>query len=84
MKVNALRLVPYFGIEAWFWLNLQTRYDHLCVQAGLDERLEKEVALNAAWSRVWPFLRSTKIARSVSDVYANRLQIAYACEHAPD
>ena len=45
---TALRLGRYFGMEAQFWLNLQSRYDLLCAEAELDERLEKEVTPHAA------------------------------------
>jgi addiction module HigA family antidote len=45
---TALRLGRYFGMEAQFWLNLQTRYDLLLAQEELDERLDKEVRPHAA------------------------------------
>jgi len=45
---TALRLGRYFGMEAQFWLNLQSRYDLLCAEAELDKRLEKEVTPPAA------------------------------------
>ena len=45
---TALRLGRYFGMEAQFWLNLQSRYDLLCAEAELDKRLEKEVTPHAA------------------------------------
>lgn len=45
---TALRLGRYFGMEAQFWLNLQSRYDLLRAEAELDERLEKEVTPHAA------------------------------------
>ena len=45
---TALRLGRYFGMEAQFWLNLQSRYDLLCAEAELDKRLEKEVTPYAA------------------------------------
>ena len=45
---TALRLGRFFGIEAQFWLNLQSRYDLLRATAELDERLEKEVTPHAA------------------------------------
>jgi len=45
---TALRLGRYFGMEAQFWLNLQSRYDLLCAKAELDERWDKEVSLYAA------------------------------------
>jgi len=37
------------SMEAQFWLNLQSRYDLLCAEAELDQRLEKEVTPHAAW-----------------------------------
>jgi antitoxin HigA-1 len=45
---TALRLGRYFGMEAQFWLNLQSRYDLLRAEAELDERLVKEVTPHAA------------------------------------
>ena len=45
---TALRLGRYFGMEAQFWMNLQSRYDLLCAEAELDKRLEKEVTPHAA------------------------------------
>jgi addiction module HigA family antidote len=45
---TALRLGRYFGMEAQCWLNLQSRYDLLCAEAELDERLKKEVTPHAA------------------------------------
>lgn len=45
---TALRLGRYFGMEAQFWLNLQTRYDLLKAEEELDERLEREVTPHAA------------------------------------
>ena len=45
---TALRLGRYFGMEAQFWLNLQSRYDLLCAEAELAKRLEKEVTPHAA------------------------------------
>ena len=45
---TALRLGRYFGMEAQFWLNLQSRYDLLRAEAELDKRLEKEVTPHAA------------------------------------
>jgi addiction module HigA family antidote len=38
---TALRLGRYFGMEAQFWLNLQSRCDLLCAEAALDSRLEE-------------------------------------------
>jgi antitoxin HigA-1 len=45
---TALRLGRHFGMEAQFWMNLQTRYDLLCAEEELDERLDKEVTPHAA------------------------------------
>lgn len=45
---TALRLGRYFGMEAQFWLSLQSRYDLLCAEAKLEERLDKEVRPHAA------------------------------------
>jgi len=45
---TALRLGKYFGMEAQFWLNLQTRYDLLRTAEELQERLEEEVTPHAA------------------------------------
>ena len=45
---TALRLARYFGMEAQFWLNLQSRYDLLRAEAELEERLDKEVTPHAA------------------------------------
>ena len=44
---TALRLGRYFGMEAQFWLNLQSRYDLLQAEAGLEERLNREVTPHA-------------------------------------
>ena len=41
---TAPRLGRFFGMEAQFWLNLQSRYDLLQAQAALAGRLEREVA----------------------------------------
>ena len=45
---TALRLGRYFGIEAQFWLNLQSRYNLLRAEDKLDKRLDKEVRPYAA------------------------------------
>ena len=45
---TALRLGRYFGMEAQFWLNLQSRYDLLQAEDGLEKRLDKEVRPHAA------------------------------------
>lgn len=40
---TALRLGRFFGMEAEFWLNLQSHYDMEVAQAALNGRLEKDV-----------------------------------------
>jgi addiction module HigA family antidote len=40
---TALRLGRFFGMEAEFWLNLQTHYDMEVAQEALGDRLDKEV-----------------------------------------
>jgi addiction module HigA family antidote len=45
---TALRLGRYFGMEAQFWLNLQSRHDLLQTEEALDERLDNEVRPHAA------------------------------------
>jgi addiction module HigA family antidote len=45
---TALRFGRYFGMEAQFWLNLQSRYDLQKAKAVLDNRLDKEVIPHAA------------------------------------
>jgi antitoxin HigA-1 len=45
---TALRLGRYFGMEAQFWLNLQTRYDLVRAEQELDARLDEEVTPHAA------------------------------------
>jgi addiction module HigA family antidote len=45
---TALRLGRYFGMEAQFWLNLQSRYDLLRAEDELVKRLDKEVRPHAA------------------------------------
>jgi len=45
---TALRLGRFFGMEAQFWLNLQTRYDLLVAESNLRGRLDKEVNPHAA------------------------------------
>lgn len=45
---TALRLGRFFGMEAQFWMNLQTRYDLEVARDNLSERLEIEV-------KVYPF-----------------------------
>ena len=45
---TALRLGRFFGMEAQFWLNLQSRYDLQRAEIELDQRLDKEVKPHAA------------------------------------
>jgi addiction module antidote protein, HigA family len=45
---TALRLGRYFGMEAQFWLNLQSRFDLLNAEVKLAKRLDKEVIPHAA------------------------------------
>ena len=45
---TALRLGRYFGMDARFWLNLQTRYDLDVAEDALADRLEREVTPRAA------------------------------------
>ena len=40
---TALRLGRFFGMEAEFWLNLQTHYDMEVAQEALADRLDREV-----------------------------------------
>lgn len=40
---TALRLGRFFGMEAEFWLNLQTHYDMEVAQEALQAQLDKEV-----------------------------------------
>jgi len=40
---TALRLGRFFGMEAQFWLNLQTHYDMEVAKEALADRLDKEV-----------------------------------------
>ena len=40
---TALRLGCYFGNNAQFWMNLQTRYDLITTERDMGERLESEV-----------------------------------------
>lgn len=40
---TALRLGRFFGMEAQFWLNLQTHYDMEVAQEVLADRLDTEV-----------------------------------------
>ena len=43
---TALRLGRFFGMEAQFWMNLQTRYDLETTREFLAERLEQEVQMH--------------------------------------
>jgi addiction module HigA family antidote len=45
---TALRLGRFFGMEAQFWMNLQSRYDLLKAEDVLDSRLDQEVNPHAA------------------------------------
>ena len=45
---TALRLGKFFGIEAQFWMNLQSHYDLEVAQDALNGRLEDEVEKFAA------------------------------------
>jgi addiction module HigA family antidote len=45
---TALRLGRFFGMEAQFWLNLQSRYDLLSAEEALADRLDSEVTPYAA------------------------------------
>jgi len=45
---TALRLGRFFGMEAQFWMNLQSRYDLLTTESTLEKRLDQEVRPNAA------------------------------------
>jgi len=40
---TALRLGHFFGMEAQFWLNLQSRYDMEVTRDQLQDRIKKEV-----------------------------------------
>ena len=40
---TALRLGQFFGMEAQFWLNLQSRYDMEVTRDQLQEKIKKEV-----------------------------------------
>lgn len=40
---TALRLSRFFGMEAQFWLNLQSRYDMEIAREELHEKIVKEV-----------------------------------------
>ncbi|MDP2157478.1 MAG: HigA family addiction module antitoxin [Nitrospirota bacterium] len=40
---TALRLGQFFGMEAQFWLNLQSRYDMEVTREHLQDKIKKEV-----------------------------------------
>jgi antitoxin HigA-1 len=40
---TALRLSQFFGMEAQFWMNLQSRYDMEVTREQLQDRIKKEV-----------------------------------------
>lgn len=40
---TALRLGRYFGNNAQFWMNLQTRYDLIKTERDMGKRIESEV-----------------------------------------
>ncbi len=40
---TALRLAHFFGMEAEFWLNLQTHYELELAQATLSDKIEEQV-----------------------------------------
>ena len=44
---TALRMGRFFGMEAQFWMNLQTRYDLETTREALADRLEQEVQLHS-------------------------------------
>ena len=45
---TALRLGRFFGMEAQFWMNLQTRYDLETTREALADRLDHEVRVHVA------------------------------------
>ena len=45
---TALRLGRFFGMEAQFWINLQSRYDLIVAEQTLSDRLDQEVRPHAA------------------------------------
>lgn len=45
---TALRLGRFFGMEAQFWINLQSRYDLIVAEESLSQRLDREVHPHAA------------------------------------
>ncbi len=45
---TALRLARFFGMEAQFWMNLQSGYDMAIAEEELGDRLDREVHPRAA------------------------------------
>jgi len=45
---TALRLGRFFGMEAQFWMNLQTRYDLETTRAATADRLDQGVHVHIA------------------------------------
>jgi addiction module HigA family antidote len=45
---TALRLGRFFGMEAPFWMNLQTRYDLETTRDAIADRLDHEVRVHRA------------------------------------
>ena len=45
---TALRLGRFFGMEAQFWMNLQTRYELETTRDTLADRLDQEVRVYVA------------------------------------
>jgi addiction module HigA family antidote len=45
---TALRLGRFFGMEAQFWMNLQTRYELETTRNTLADRLDQEVGVYVA------------------------------------
>ncbi len=45
---TALRLGRFFGMEAQFWMNIQTRYDLEITREVLSDRLNQEVRVYSA------------------------------------
>ena len=45
---TALRVARFFGMEAQFWMNLQSRYDLEVTKEKLLDRLDKEVSVYSA------------------------------------
>src|SRR5215510_7933965 len=49
---TALRLGRFFGMEAQFWMNLQTRYDLETTREALADRLDQEVHVHVAYNTI--------------------------------